>query len=118
MAIASYELSGIGEPAQINAARMTPSVFSALGVAPLMGRVFTAQEDQQKQQVAVLSYATWKSRFNGDPHILGTKILLDRKPYLIIGVMPRNFEFPLDSRPAQPQRTLGSHEPFPAGAFP
>ena len=53
------------------------------------------QEDQQKQQVAILSYATWKSRFNGSPSILGTKILLDRKPYLIIGVMPRNFEFPL-----------------------
>ena len=94
---ASYELSGIGEPAQINGARMTPSIFSALGVAPIMGRVFNAQEDQQKQQVAVLSYATWKSRFNGDPHILGTKILLDRKPYIVIGVMPRSFEFPLNS---------------------
>ncbi|MFZ0582508.1 MAG: ABC transporter permease [Candidatus Acidiferrales bacterium] len=83
-----FGLSGIGQPAQINAARMTPSVFAALGVEPLMGRVFTAQEDQQKELVAVLSYATWKSRFNGDPHILGTKVLLDRKPYVIIGVMP------------------------------
>jgi predicted permease len=91
----NFELFGIGQPAQINASRMTPSVFSALGVAPLMGRVFTAQEDLQKEQVTVLSYVTWKSRFNGDPHILGTKILLDRKPYLVIGVMPRNFEFPL-----------------------
>jgi predicted permease len=90
-----FELSGIGQPAQIVAARMASSVFSALGVAPLMGRFFTDQEDQQKQQVAVLSYPTWKSRFSGNPNILGTKILLDRKPYLIIGVMPRNFEFPL-----------------------
>ena len=90
-----FELSGLGQPAQIVAVRMTSSVFSALGVAPLMGRVFTDQEDQQKQQVTVLSYATWKSRFNGSPSILGTKVLLDRKPYLIIGVMPRNFEFPL-----------------------
>jgi len=90
-----FELSGVGQPAQILAAYMTPSVFSALDVAPLLGRVFTAQEDQQGEQVAVLSYTTWKSRYNGDPHILGTKILLDRKPYLIIGVMPRNFEFPL-----------------------
>ena len=73
---------------------MTPSVFSALGVAPLMGRVFTTQEDQQGEQVAVLSYASWKSCFNGDPQILGRKILLDRKPYLVIGVMPRNFDFP------------------------
>ena len=92
----NFELSGIGQPAQINASRMTHSVFSALGVTPLMGRVFTAQEDQQKEQVAVLSYATWKSRFSGNPHILGTKILLDRKPYLVIGVMTSNFEFPLN----------------------
>ncbi|MFZ3217014.1 MAG: ABC transporter permease [Candidatus Acidiferrales bacterium] len=91
----SFGLSGTGQLAQINATRMTSSVFSALGVAPLMGRVFTAQEDQQKELVAVLSFATWKSRFNGDPHILGTKILLDRKPYVIIGVMPHDFEFPL-----------------------
>jgi hypothetical protein len=92
----NFELSGIGQPAQINGSRMTASVFSALGIAPLIGRTFTAQEDQQKEHVAVLSYATWKSRFNGNPHILGAKILLDRKPYLVIGVMPRSFEFPLN----------------------
>jgi putative ABC transport system permease protein len=45
--------------------------------------------------VAVLSYATWQSRFHGDQNILGEKILLDRKPYVVIGVMPRNFEMPL-----------------------
>jgi predicted permease len=91
----SYELSGLGEPAQVNAARMTPGVFAALGVQPLLGRVYTAEEDVQHQQVAVLSYATWQSRFHADSGILGKKILLDRKPYLVIGVMPRNFEFPL-----------------------
>jgi len=91
----SLELSGIGEPAEVNASRMAPAVFSALGISPLMGRVFTAQEDQRKELVAVLSYASWKSRFNGRQDILGTKILLDRKPYLVIGVMPRGFEFPL-----------------------
>jgi len=91
----AFELSGIGDPAQVNAARMTPGVFAALEVPPLLGRVFTQQEDDQHQQVAVLSYATWQSRFHGDASILGKKILLDRKPYLVIGVMPRNFEFPL-----------------------
>ncbi len=90
----SYELSGVGEPAEVNAARMTASVFTVLGVQPLLGRVFTAQEDQQRQQVAVLSYATWQKRFHGDPHMIGTKILLDRKPYIVIGVMPRRFRFP------------------------
>jgi predicted permease len=92
---AGYELSGAGEPAQILASRQTAGVFPALGVAPLLGRVFTAEEDEHSQQVAVLSYATWQDRFHGDKRILGTKILLDRKPYLVIGVMPRNFEFPL-----------------------
>jgi len=91
-------LSGVGQPAAIIGARMTPSVFAALGVAPLMGRVFTQQEDTQHEQVVVLSYGTWKSRFNGNPNILGTKILLDRKPYVVIGVMPRDFTFPLVAR--------------------
>jgi putative ABC transport system permease protein len=91
----SYELAGAGEPAQINAARLTAGTFPTLGVSPLMGRVFTEQEDENSQQVAVLSYQTWHSRFHGDAHVLGQKILLDRKPYEIIGVMPREFEFPL-----------------------
>lgn len=93
----AYELSGAGEAAQVNAARLTAGVFSALSVQPQLGRVFTADEDEHSQQVAVLSYSTWKTRFNNNPQILGTKILLDRKPFIVIGVMPRNFEFPLVS---------------------
>jgi putative ABC transport system permease protein len=93
---ASYELSGVGEPAIVNASRMSGGVLPALEVQPLLGRVFTQQEDDQHQQVAVISYATWQNRFHGDPSILGKKILLDRKPYVVIGVMPRNFEFPLN----------------------
>ena len=92
----SYELSGIGEPAQILAGRMTGGVFPALGVAPLLGRVFTQPEDEQGELVAVIGYAMWQNRMHGDPEVLGKKILLDRKPYVIIGVMPRQFEFPLE----------------------
>jgi predicted permease len=91
----NYELSSNGEPAFINASRMTAGVFSALAVQPRLGRVFTPDEDEHSQPVAVLSYTTWQDRFHADPQILGTKILLDRKPYVVIGVMPRNFEFPL-----------------------
>jgi len=91
----SYEFSGAGAPEQINAARMTASMFSVLGVAPTIGRAFTQPEDDGSVQVAVLSYSMWHSRFGADPQILGRKILLDRKPYEIIGVMPRDFEFPL-----------------------
>jgi predicted permease len=90
----SYELSGVSTPDTILASRMTPSVFAALGVAPLIGRIFTEREDQQKQHVAVLSYETWKTRFNGNPNVPGTKIYLEREPYIVIGVMPRSFDFP------------------------
>jgi putative ABC transport system permease protein len=91
----SYELSGVGDPAQVNATRMTGGVFPALGVAPIMGRFFTQQEDDQHEQVTVVSYSLWQNRLHGDPQVLGSKIQLDRKPYVVIGVMPRDFEFPL-----------------------
>jgi predicted permease len=90
-----YELSGVGEPAQVNASRLSGGVLPALQVEPLMGRFFTQQEDDNKEHVAVLSYSFWLSRLHRDPRVLGAKILLDRKPYEVIGVMPRNFEFPL-----------------------
>jgi len=91
----TYELSGLGDPMQIGAARLSASMFPVLGVSPLMGRVFTQREDDLTVPVTVLSYQMWQSRFHGEPNILGQKILLDRKPYEIIGVMPRDFEFPL-----------------------
>ena len=93
---AGFELSGTGTPAAVHATRMSGEVFATLGVTPLLGRAFTQQEDEQEQQVAVLSYGMWRSRFHGDTKILGNKMLLDRKPYTVVGVMPRNFEFPLD----------------------
>lgn len=90
-----YELSGPTEAAQIAASRLNASVFSTLGVSPLMGRVFTPEEDAGRAQVAVLSYPTWRGRFHGAAQILGSRIQLDRKPYVVIGVMPQGFEFPL-----------------------
>ena len=91
----TYEVSGVGDPVELHAARMTAGVFPALGVEPLLGRFFSEQEDEQNQQVTVLSFSYWKSHLGGDPRVLGMKIELDRKPYVVIGVMPRNFEFPL-----------------------
>lgn len=90
-----FELSGSGDPVRVYATRMSGEVFAALGVAPMLGRTFTQEEDDAHQQLAVLSYGMWRSRFHGDRAILGSKILLDRKPYTVIGVMPRDFEFPL-----------------------
>jgi hypothetical protein len=89
-----FELSGVGDPAAVNAARMSAGVFQALEVPPLLGR-FTQQEDDQRHQLVVLSYGAWRDRFHGDQNVLGKKILLDRQSYVVIGVMPPNFEFPL-----------------------
>jgi putative ABC transport system permease protein len=92
---ASFELSGGAEPEQIDAARLNAAMFPTLGVAPILGRVFTAQEEDARQSVAVISYALWTSRFHRDPQVIGGAIVLDRKPYSVVGVMPRDFEFPL-----------------------
>jgi putative ABC transport system permease protein len=91
----SYELSGRETPEQIDAGRFNASVFTTLGVQPQLGRVFTAQEEDAHQLVAVISDRLWQNRFHRDPHIAGTSIVLDRKTYSIIGVMPHSFEFPL-----------------------
>src|SRR3984893_89288 len=60
-----FELSGTGDPLTLNATRMSGQVFAALGVTPLLGRVFTQQEDEQHQQVAVVSYGMWRTHFHG-----------------------------------------------------
>jgi putative ABC transport system permease protein len=91
----SMELSGAGEPVRLATARLTAGVFAVLGVNPVLGRTFTRQEDDQSQKVAMISYDLWKSRFQGDPKVLGRSIDLERNPHIIIGVMPRDFEFPL-----------------------
>jgi predicted permease len=92
---ASFELSGATQPEEINAERLNFAMFPTLGVQPILGRVFTLQEEDARQPVAVISYALWMNRFHSDPHILGSSIVLDRKLYSVIGVMPRGFEFPL-----------------------
>jgi predicted permease len=91
----SYDLATTGVPEVVHAVRMSGDVFPALQVMPVIGRTFTQTEDEQQQAVAVLSYSLWQSHYQGSANVLGTTILLDRKPYVVIGVMPRNFEFPL-----------------------
>src|SRR5258706_9734689 len=92
----SYELSGGEVPEQVNAARFTAGIFPTLGVGPVLGRVFTQQEEDAHQPIAVITYALWLNRYHRDPHILGSSIVLDRRPYTIVGVMPRSFAFPLE----------------------
>ena len=98
---AHFELSGDtafgGEPAEIPAGRLAASVFPTLGVQPILGRVFNQQEEDADKPLAVISYALWLNRYHRDPQVLGSTIVLDRKPYSIIGVMPRTFEYPLQT---------------------
>jgi predicted permease len=93
----SYELSGGVIPEEVDAARFTAGVFPTLGVRPVLGRVFTQQEEEGHQPLAVISYALWLNRYQRDPRVLGSSIVLDRRPYTIVGVIPRNFEFPLQA---------------------
>ena len=91
----SYELTGATMPEEIFGARVTAGVFPTLGVAPILGRIFTPEEEGRHQPLVVISYALWLNRYGRDPHVLGNSVVLDRKTYTIIGVMPRDFEFPL-----------------------
>ena len=93
----SYELGTGGAPEAIRAARMEAHTFETLGVAPILGRAFTENEDSGHAPVAVISYAMWLNRFHSDSHVIGQPIMLDRKAYTIVGVMPRSFEFPLEA---------------------
>jgi predicted permease len=97
---ARYELSGSAASGatseEVRAARFNAGVFPTLGVRPVLGRVFTQQEEEARQPLTVISYALWLTRYQRDPRALGSTIDLDRRPYTIIGVMPRSFAFPLE----------------------
>ncbi len=92
-----YELSSGEQPERVNAARLSANMFLTLRVQPILGRVFTAQEENTYQPLAVISDGLWLNRYHRDPRALGASIVLDRKTYSIIGVMPRSFEFPLQT---------------------
>jgi predicted permease len=89
-------LVGQGEPERIDAAAVTADLLPTLGVQPLMGRLFTAAEDQPGAAgTVILSYRMWQSEFGGDPGIMGRTLNLDGSPSTVIGVMPREFSFPV-----------------------
>jgi predicted permease len=89
-----FELSGISQPERVNAAKISASLTDVLGVGPSLGRGFTAEEDAGRQPVAILSDGLWRRVFGADPSIVGKPVTLDRRPYTIVGVMPRGFTFP------------------------
>ena len=86
-------LSGDGDPEQVPARKVTWTFWSVLGVQPVLGRVFTEDEDNKSQRVVVISHGLWQRRFGGVSDIVGRRISLDDEPYEVIGIMPRDFYF-------------------------
>jgi len=90
-----YNLTGTGEPLTLVSPRVTSAFFTVMGVAPQLGRVFTSDEDDPGHgAVAVISDRLWRSRFNADPAVTGKTIQLSGDPFVVVGVMPPDFEFP------------------------
>src|SRR3989441_2804491 len=86
-------LSGDGDPEELPGRRVTGNFWNVLGAQPLLGRVFTEEEDTRGVRVAVISYGLWQRRFGGSRDVLGRKIILNDTPYEVIAVMPREFYF-------------------------
>jgi putative ABC transport system permease protein len=91
----SLNLTGYGPPEQLKAARVSANIFDVLGVRPKLGRSFYEDEDPAgRDDVVVVTDSLWKRRFNSDPSIMGGKIILDGRPYMVIGILPPGFRFP------------------------
>ena len=84
-------LTGAAEPEQVMSIRASANLFSLLGVRPLLGRTFTADEEQQKVRVVVLSHGLWRRRFGASPGILGQTLEIDGVSSQVIGVMSESF---------------------------
>lgn len=91
----SRNLQGDGDPERIRAVETTPELFALLRVPPLHGRPLQAGVDAPgRDLVAVISEDLWRTRFDADPSLIGRTIRLDGRPHLVVGVMPRSFDFP------------------------
>src|SRR5262249_476261 len=87
--------AGSGEPERVPRAGVTVNFFDVLGVQPMLGRVFLPNEDQPNvTPVAILSEGLCQPRFGSDRTILGKTITINARPIVVVGVMPRGFEFP------------------------
>ena len=98
-------LAGDGPPQRVRVGVASASLFDVLRVAPMLGRVFTANEEEiGNERVVVLSHALWRSRFGGQANVIDSSIRLDGDSYRVIGVMPEGFGFM--------SRDVGAYVPF------
>ncbi len=93
---ATFNLSEGDLPERVFGAKVSADLFPLLGVQPIRGRTFRAEECAQgRDDVLVISERLWRRKFDRDPRILGSKLIADGKPFTIVGIMPASFEFPL-----------------------
>ena len=98
-------------PQRLRGAKVSSQWFQVFGAKPLLGRVFTPEEDQpHADQEVVLAYHTWKNLFGSDNSIVGRSVQFNRQPYTVVGVMPPDFQWP-------EQTDLWSPLALPAGDF-
>lgn len=91
----TFNLTSDGDPQKVSGARVSANLFPMLGLQPQLGRGFLPEEDQPgRDQVVLLSDTMWRTRFHGDPAVLGRKLVLNEKPYEVIGVMPAGLKLP------------------------
>jgi putative ABC transport system permease protein len=88
-------LTGGAEPQRLDAALVDGDVFDVLGVPAMLGRTFTADDARPgAERVVVLGHGLWRSRFGGDPRIVGRPLTFDGTAFTVVGVMPAGFTFP------------------------
>ncbi|MGB8539996.1 MAG: ABC transporter permease [Candidatus Acidiferrales bacterium] len=94
-------LTGRGEPSEVNTCVVTPEHFAVLDVKPLQGRVFFPEDGKRgAPPVVIVSENLWRGTLGADPKILGTSIILDKRPFTVIGIMPAGFRSPfINSKP-------------------
>jgi predicted permease len=92
---AAFNLTGTGEPARFDGARVSAGFLPALGVSPQLGRLFRPEEDQPGHELEViLGDRLWRDRFGADPAVVGRTVNLNGAAHTIVGVMPPDFAFP------------------------
>jgi putative ABC transport system permease protein len=86
-------LTGGGEPMELSTLIVTANMFDVLGASPMLGRAFLNGEDQSRsERTMVLSHGLWLRHFGGAASVLGTQVVVNGEPVLVIGVMPPGFE--------------------------
>lgn len=91
----SSPLTGEGAAEQIPDAEVSGGFFAVLGVEPAIGRTLGLDDDRPGERVVVLGHGLWTRRFGADSGIVGRTIHVESEPYLVVGVMPRGFSYPL-----------------------